>query len=121
MSEVKYFDPQEQPAIVTTMAAQQHIQKTIEKQGHGIGIRFSTKKAGCSGYKYIIDIIDTAEPDDKVFPLGEDLAIYVSEKSYPYLKGMQIDYVQSGLNKQFVFHNPNATGSCGCGESFTVN
>ncbi|MHA7841355.1 MAG: HesB/IscA family protein [Gammaproteobacteria bacterium] len=122
MSDTQYFDPKnyDKEAIVATDAAKEHIKKTIEKQGHGIGIRFSTKKAGCSGYKYVVDIIDDVEVGDKVFPLTNELAIYVSLESYAYLKGMRIDYVQEGLNKRFQFHNPNAQGSCGCGESFTV-
>lgn len=122
MSDVQHFNPAhyDKEAIVATESAKAHIKKTIEKQGHGIGIRFSTKKAGCSGYKYVVDIIDEAQSDDKVFPLTEGMAIYVSAKSYEQLKGMRIDYVQEGLNKRFQFHNPNAQGSCGCGESFTV-
>lgn len=122
MSDVQHFDPRkyDKEGIVATDAAKDHIKKTIAKQGHGIGIRFSTKKAGCSGYKYIVDIIDEAQPEDKIFPLTEDLSIYVSAESYEQLKGMRIDYVQEGLNKRFQFHNPNAQGSCGCGESFTV-
>lgn len=123
MSDVQHFDPRQydKAAIFATEAAEEHIKKTIEKQGHGIGLRFSTKKAGCSGYKYIVDIIDEAQPNDKVFSLTESLAIYVSAESYHQLKGMRIDYVQEGLNKRFQFHNPNAQGSCGCGESFTVD
>ena len=58
---------------------------------------------------------------DIVSPLTEDCLICIDKASYPYLKGIQIDYVKQGLNQKFVFNNPNQTGQCGCGESFTVD
>ena len=55
-----------------------------------------------------------------VVPLADDHLVCIDKSSYPYLKGMHVDYVKQGLNYKFIFNNPNQTGQCGCGESFTV-
>jgi iron-sulfur cluster assembly protein len=58
---------------------------------------------------------------DRVFPFLEGYDLYIEKNSYPFLKGVRIDYVKQGLSSKLVFDNPNQTGLCGCGESFTVN
>ena len=118
---VNVYKPQEdKDAITATPAAIAYIQSQIASKGSGLGIRLSVKKAGCSGYKYVIDLVVTPDPEDKVFPLNDELAIYVDPVSYQKVRGTNIDYVQEGLNKVFKYRNPNEQGSCGCGESFTV-
>lgn len=89
-------------------------------QSHRI-VRLSVKKTGCSGMAYVIDYVETAQEKDMVFPFVDDYLVCVDKASYPYLKGIHIDYVKQGLNQKFVFNNPNQTGQCGCGESFTVD
>lgn len=84
-------------------------------------IRLSVKKTGCSGLAYVIDYVQTAQEKDIIFPFVDDYSVCVDKASYPYLKGIYIDYVKQGLNQKFVFNNPNQTGQCGCGESFTVD
>ncbi|MDE2224376.1 MAG: iron-sulfur cluster assembly accessory protein, partial [Xanthomonadaceae bacterium] len=56
---------------------------------------------------------------DKVFDL-DGVKVVVDAKALPFVDGTRIDYAREGMNAAFVFHNPNATGECGCGESFTV-
>ena len=58
---------------------------------------------------------------DLILPLTEDYVVCIDKSSYPFLKKMNVDYVKQGLNYKFVFNNPNQTGQCGCGESFTVD
>ncbi|WP_343486990.1 iron-sulfur cluster assembly accessory protein [Allomuricauda sp. d1] len=82
-------------------------------------VRVGVKSGGCSGLSYELNFDDTAEDADKVF---EDNAvrIIVDKKSFLYLVGTTLEY-SGGLNgKGFVFNNPNAQRTCGCGESFSL-
>ncbi|MCH9755739.1 MAG: iron-sulfur cluster assembly accessory protein [Gammaproteobacteria bacterium] len=121
MSEVMQHVPSKTPPMALTKAAQKHVLSYLAKKPDSKGIRFSVKKTGCSGLSYVIDYIDAPHSDDITLPLGEDYMMCLDKKSYPFLKGTEVDYVKQGLNYQFVFRNPNQTGQCGCGESFTVN
>ncbi|MDF1646709.1 MAG: iron-sulfur cluster assembly accessory protein [Legionellaceae bacterium] len=120
MSEVTYHNPSLEPAMVLTKAAENHVLRYLAEKESSRGIRFSVKKTGCSGLSYVVDYIEAPHPEDITLSLGEHYLICVDKKSYPFLKGMEVDYVKQGLNAQFVFRNPNQTGQCGCGESFTV-
>ena len=120
MSEVVYHTPTMGPVIVLTEAATLHVLSYLNKKPENKGIRFSVKKTGCSGLSYVVDYVEAPKAQDIELPLSEGYLIYLDKKSYPFLKGMQVDYVKQGLNHQFVFNNPNQTGQCGCGESFTV-
>ena len=82
-------------------------------------LRVEVKKGGCSGLSYKMDFSSEARSGDKVFEsFGEKIA--VDSQSFLYLIGMTLDY-EGGLNgKGFVFNNPNAAKSCGCGASFNV-
>lgn len=84
------------------------------------GVRFGIRKTGCSGFGYTVDLADAIAADDRVFDL-DGVRVVVDEKSLPFVQGTRIDFERNGLNAAFVFHNPNATGECGCGESFTVD
>ncbi len=118
---VQQHIPSKSPSMVLTEAAKQHIVSYLMKKPGSKGIRFSVKKTGCSGLSYVIDYIDVIDSTDIVLPLNDDYVMCLAEKSYPFLKGVEVDYVKQGLNAQFVFRNPNQTGQCGCGESFTVD
>jgi iron-sulfur cluster assembly protein len=100
-------------------AATRHVLSYLDQKSNSIGIRLSVKKTGCSGLSYVVDYVDNPLKDDIVLPLEHRL-ICIDKGSYPYLKGTHLDYVRQGLNYKFVFHNPNQTGQCGCGESFIV-
>lgn len=106
-------------AITLTAAASAHLKKQLTKRGSGIGMRFGVKKSGCSGYAYTVDLIDEITSNDRVFAF-EELVVAVDVKSYPFLRGTEIDYVKEGINAHFKFNNPNEKASCGCGESFTI-
>ena len=82
-------------------------------------LRVAVKGGGCSGLMYNLSIDDTAADTDVVITSG-DVRIVVDKKSKLFLHGLTLDYT-TGLNgKGFVFSNPNAKATCGCGESFTV-
>ena len=83
------------------------------------GIRVSVIGGGCSGLSYKIDFGNQKEKD-RTMSFDTGLKIFIDPKSSIYLKGVTLDY-QDGLNgKGFIFKNPNATNTCGCGESFSV-
>ena len=83
------------------------------------GLKVAVKGGGCSGLLYVLDIVDGPDADDKVIEQN-GIEVYVPKKAYIYLAGTELDF-SDGLNgKGFVFNNPNATKSCGCGDSFGV-
>ena len=85
----------------------------------GVGLRVAVKGGGCSGMTYDLDITDQELDSDKVVE-QYGVKVMVDKKSYIYLVGTELDF-SDGLNgKGFVFSNPNATKSCGCGTSFSV-
>ena len=116
---VEHHDVSEAPSIYFTPADKLHVASYLKKVVTQ-GIRLSVKKTGCSGLSYVVDYVDESQRDDLVFSLDENYLVYIDKKSYPYLKGVSIDYVKNGLNSKFIFNNPNQTGQCGCGESFTL-
>lgn len=108
------------PIISLTDDAIRHVVSYLKKDAAHCGIRLSVKKTGCSGLSYVVDYVNAPLQEDITIPLDTNYLICVDKKSIPYLKGMRVDYVKQGLNYKFVFDNPNQTGQCGCGESFTV-
>src|SRR5262249_55976075 len=83
------------------------------------GLRVSVLPGGCSGFKYSLNIEERALEDDVVFDTG-NVRLFVDGFSAQYLSGVTIDYVTSMQGSGFTFENPNATGGCGCGSSFTA-
>lgn len=81
------------------------------------GVRFSVTDGGCSGYQYALDIINEPKPDDLVQEQGR-LQVYIDRQSAPLLEGVVVDYVEGLTQSGFKFSNPNASESCGCGQSF---
>jgi iron-sulfur cluster assembly protein len=95
----------------------QQVQTLENKPGYML--RVSVTGGGCSGMSYKLDFVESASERDKVFEQG-GVKVAVDPKSYLYLNGLELDY-SGGLNgKGFVFNNPNATKSCGCGNSFSA-
>ena len=81
------------------------------------GVRLAVVDGGCSGYEYALDITNKPTPEDLIFE-QDKVRIYIDPKSEPLLKGVVVDFVDSLVQSGFVFTNPNATGTCGCGKSF---
>ena len=102
-----------------TPRAEARVLEHLRRRGSGVGLRVGVVETGCSGYSYVLDYADEVGSDDVVLRQNE-LKIVVARESLPLLEGTEVDFVQQELNEQFVFANPNATGECGCGESFTV-
>lgn len=121
MNDVKKFSSDNDNLVVLTEACKSHVLEYMQKNNK-LGLRLSTKKSGCSGLAYVIDYIEEIEnQEDIVIPFHDKFKILIDKLSYPYLKNITVDYIKEGLNYKFVFNNPNQTGQCGCGESFTVD
>ncbi|MGY5452879.1 iron-sulfur cluster assembly protein IscA [Agarivorans sp. MS3-6] len=106
-------------AVSLTESAATHVSQFLGNRGSGSGVRLGVRTSGCSGMAYILEFVDQLAEDDKVFE-SHGVNIIVDEKSLLYIDGTQLDFVKEGLNEGFVFNNPNVSGECGCGESFSV-
>jgi iron-sulfur cluster assembly protein len=107
--------------INITEKAKEHVKDLRQKEGYdeNYNIRVSVKGGGCSGLMYDLDFDNKIDPADQVFE-DKGVKILVDKKSLLYLLGTTLDF-SDGLNgKGFQFINPNATRTCGCGESFGV-
>ncbi|HET8706218.1 MAG TPA: iron-sulfur cluster assembly accessory protein [Pseudomonadales bacterium] len=105
--------------ITFTQDAVKHLLTQVSEAG-AKGIRVAVKPSGCSGYKYVLDAVDKSDSNDVVLHLEGGLDVFVDKESLPMIQGMEVDYVKEGLNRSIQFRNPNVTGECGCGESFSV-
>lgn len=83
------------------------------------GLRVRVVPGGCSGFQYSLNIEEESRQGDHVFD-EKGVRLFVDMFSAQYLNGVQIDYVTGVMGSGFTFKNPNATGSCGCGSSFTA-
>lgn len=107
-------------AIELTTAASTRMREFLVRNPAAQGVRFGIKRTGCSGFGYTVDLATAIADGDRVFDL-DGVRVVVDAKALPFVDGTRIDYVRDGLNAAFAFHNPNAVGECGCGESFTVD
>lgn len=107
-------------ALLLTPRAEARIAQLMAGAPAGaVGVKLSTPRRGCSGLAYSVDYVTTPDPlDEKIATPGGDF--YVDAGSVLYLIGSTMDWVEDDFTAGFVFQNPNAKGSCGCGESFTV-
>lgn len=105
--------------ITITPTASKQVKYLISELPNDIGLRLAVKGGGCSGLSYDLDFT-TVEDKDTVID-NDGYRIFIDAKSMIYLKGMALDF-QGGLQgKGFQFINPNATSTCGCGESFSMS
>ena len=104
---------------VTDTAKKQALHLMKESGDDGSFIRVGVQGGGCSGLMYDLDFDNQEKEDDKSFE-DNGVRIVVDKKSFLYLAGTVLDF-SGGLNgKGFVFTNPNADRTCGCGESFSI-
>lgn len=105
--------------ITLTETAAAKVQSSIAARGKGLGIRVGVKTSGCSGMSYVLEFVDTLSDNDIEY-VCHDVHVFATKKDLVYINGLQMDWKKRGLNEGFEFTNPNETGKCGCGESFTV-
>lgn len=107
-------------SIELTQAAADRIREQIAARGEGMGLRIGVTTTGCSGNAYKLGYADDIGPRDRVFE-AHGARVVVAEQDLPLLENLRVDFRREGLNEMFRFDNPNATGLCGCGESFHYN
>ncbi len=95
--------------------------KELLKNGNytiGYGLRLGVRGGGCAGFSYILDF-DTQKETDHIFTI-EDISIFIDKSQEIYLYDCEIDFKSGMDNRGFIFNNPNATSTCGCGTSFSA-
>ncbi len=108
--------------LTLTPVAKTEVKKFMATEGVSPekgGLRVSVQPGGCSGFKYSLLIEDQSADDDFVIDQGE-FRVFVDPFSAQYIQGVNIDYVSSMQGSGFTFKNPNSTGGCGCGSSFSA-
>lgn len=107
-------------AVILTPAAEARVAKLMAEAPAGtLGVKLSTPRRGCSGLAYSVDYVTEASPMDERIETPGGL-FFIDGASVLYLIGSTMDWQEDDFSAGFVFANPNAKGSCGCGESFTV-
>lgn len=108
----------EQATVSLTNDALSHLQGLLEKEANPqLGLRVFVSGGGCSGLQYGMAFDDVVRPGDEIVEQN-GVRILVDDFSAPYIRGSEIDYVDSLMGAGFTVHNPNAVSSCSCGHSF---
>lgn len=116
-SSIQTFTPQ--PLLLSDSAVAK-IRDLIEEEGnHELKLRVFVTGGGCSGFQYGFAFEEVTAEDDLVVE-RDGIRAVVDSMSYPYLMGAEVDYEEGLHGSKFVVHNPNASTTCGCGESFTI-
>ena len=106
--------------ITLTDSAQERILDLRDNMHQPARIRLYVQGGGCSGFEYKIDLAKELDEDDIRIEVNPYIHIFVDPMSAPYLEGTAIDFEAHTLAASFVFRNPQATSTCGCGSSFSV-
>lgn len=115
---VQSYSPQ-QPVAVTEAARNHFSNQLLGKAGSSV--RLSVKESGCTGYKYVVTLVEAPEAGDTELELDNGVKLYIDPQALPIVRGTEIDLIREGVNQSLVFNNPNVADACGCGESFSVS
>ena len=112
------LEEQSDPSAITLSkkAADKYKGILADEGKEGWGLRFGDKAAGCSGFEYVLDYSEKAQPTDKVF-VSQGVEIHIDASAVDRLIGSEIDYVEGLNGSGFKITNPNVRSSCGCGKS----
>ncbi len=122
LNSVSGADTQSQFGIHLTELAAQELRAILAKRNlspDSAWLRVAVKGGGCSGFTYLLDLAEQAGTHDKQFE-SHGIRILCDPKSYLYLNGTTVDFRDELMGRSFVFNNPNASASCGCGASFSA-
>ena len=106
------------PVVTLTESAAARVREIMARSDKPY-LRVGVKNGGCAGQEYVFEYADAAGPIDEVVE-EKGVRILIEPKAVLFLIGSQIDYETTQLASKFVFHNPNETDACGCGESVTI-
>ena len=111
-------EPSTQPGVILTAAASAKVRALLEQEGRAaLALRVAVQPGGCSGLRYQLYFDDRSLEGDQVTEFS-GVDVIVDRMSAPYLTGAVIDFVDTIEQQGFTIDNPNATGSCACGDSF---
>jgi iron-sulfur cluster insertion protein len=105
--------------LTLSPSAAQRIHAIGKAEGRPVMLRVAVEGGGCSGFQYLFDLVEEAQPDDLRIE-RDGAAALVDEMSLVLLKGSEIDFVDELAGAEFRVRNPNAKSSCGCGVSFSI-
>lgn len=109
------------PVLLTETAARE-IRTIIQQQeldAQKVRLRVGVKGGGCSGFSYILDLTESQKEHDELIE-QHGIKVIIDPKSLLYLSGVTIDFKDEIMGRGFVFNNPNASATCGCGSSFSA-
>lgn len=108
-----------EPVVTLTPSAAKQVRYLMQKKGNpNLGLRVAVKGGGCSGLSYVMSLEPEARSNDLVYE-SEGIRVFIDPKSARFLRGTTLDYsLKNLLEGGFLFHNPNASRTCGCGTSF---
>ena len=107
------------PQISVSQRAHAHIRTQVEQTRSNF-LRLGVKESGCNGFMYTLEFLESADADDHLLQVSEDVTVCVKDQDLALVNGTEIDMVTQGLNSALIFKNSNATSYCGCGESFAL-
>jgi iron-sulfur cluster assembly protein len=110
----------ENSPVIVSESAVKEIKRIIQDQeldASKVCLRVGVKGGGCSGFSYLLDLTETMKDTDEVM-MQHGIRVIVDPKSLLYLNGVTVNFKDEIMGRGFVFDNPNATSSCGCGSSF---
>jgi len=107
---------------ITDDAASRIKELLKQREDQIYGVKLGVRRRGCNGYSYVMNYQEDAGETNKLDEVVEekDVRVIVDQKALMFVIGMEMDYVDNEIKSEFVFNNPNAKGTCGCGESFHV-
>ena len=107
-------------AITLTDTAIKQVKSLMEKSDKPIlGLRVGVTTMGCNGHSYVVEYAESQKPMEDVIK-QDGVTIFIDPLAMMYIFGSTMDYKEDKMQSSFVFDNPNVTGQCGCGESFSV-
>lgn len=110
---------QQRPVTITENAARRIAALVSEEANPGLMLRIAVSGGGCSGFQYGFSL-DSARLDDDVLFEHSGIAVVIDSTSLELIQGAEIDFVEELVGSSFQVRNPNATSSCGCGNSFSI-
>eukprot|EP00088_Acartia_fossae_P045687 TRINITY_DN49234_c0_g1_i1.p1 TRINITY_DN49234_c0_g1~~TRINITY_DN49234_c0_g1_i1.p1 ORF type:complete len:131 (+),score=7.80 TRINITY_DN49234_c0_g1_i1:50-442(+) len=106
-------------ALSLTPTAVNRVKELLSARPDSLGLRIGVRQRGCNGLSYTLDYADKKEKFDEEV-LQDGVKIYIDKKAQLSILGTEMDFQESKLASEFVFNNPNISGTCGCGESFSI-
>ncbi|MEJ0095327.1 MAG: iron-sulfur cluster assembly accessory protein [Methylocella sp.] len=113
--------PNPQFAVISlTEAGAARARDLIASAGRPIaGLKVGTKNGGCAGMTYTVDLAEEIQAGDHIVE-DQGVKVLIAPKDFMFLLGTKLDFETNKFSSSFTFHNPNQTGSCGCGESVSI-